>query len=425
MNLLQSIKLAAKSLGARKGRTFLSMLGVIIGLAAVIILVTYTKGTTKQMMEMLKAQGTNQIQVQAYKWTTRNDDDSVFQAIYNYCKQLSDMVDGVTPQQNFYGTVRYNTKSSDNMSWDDPLKSSPQIYMGSDQWSACNNAKIVKGRDLTYLDVKSGSLVCVLSELAAKNFFDYADPIGKEMTFDGLSFKVIGVYGSRFDLNNIPEGYEWQARQENYIVIPYTTSRALKVAGSYGVDNWSNQFVVKCKSSEATIETQARLETFLKTLVGDPKSGSQYGGYSIYSQDQAISSTEDANKSQQMLLGGIAAISLLVGGIGIMNIMLVTVTERTREIGIRKAIGAERKSIIIQFLIEACMICGIGGLLGIAVGYAGSLIVCKATLNLILLPDTGITVGSFAISVGLGIIFGLYPAVKASGLQPVEALRAE
>ena len=126
-----------------------------------------------------------------------------------------------------------------------------------------------------------------------------------------------------------------------------------------------------------------------------------------------------------MLLGGIAAISLIVGGIGIMNIMLVTVTERTREIGIRKAIGAERRSIIIQFLIEACMICGLGGILGIAVGYVGTLIVCKQTLGIILLPNPAITVGAFVISVGLGIIFGLYPAIKASGLQPVEALRAD
>ena len=128
---------------------------------------------------------------------------------------------------------------------------------------------------------------------------------------------------------------------------------------------------------------------------------------------------------QEMFLGGIAAISLLVGGIGIMNIMLVTVTERTREIGIRKAIGAERKSIIAQFLIEACLICGIGGLVGIAIGYLGTVIVCKETLGFIVWPSAGVTGGAFAFSVVMGVIFGLYPAVKASGLQPVDALRAD
>ena len=126
------------------------------------------------------------------------------------------------------------------------------------------------------------------------------------------------------------------------------------------------------------------------------------------------------------VLVAIAAISLLVGGIGIMNIMLVTVTERTREIGIRKAIGAERKSIIVQFLIEAAVICGIGGLIGIFIGYLGTLIAGKFLLGgMILWPGTAITIGAFAFSVVLGVIFGLYPAVKASGLQPVEALRAD
>jgi putative ABC transport system permease protein len=134
---------------------------------------------------------------------------------------------------------------------------------------------------------------------------------------------------------------------------------------------------------------------------------------------------DQANVLQQRFLGGIAAISLLVGGIGIMNIMLVTVTERTREIGIRKAIGAERRSIIVQFLIEAAMICGIGGILGIGVGYLGTLIMGKLSFNTILLPSAGITVGAFAISVALGIVFGLYPAAKASRLQPVDALRAD
>ena len=173
------------------------------------------------------------------------------------------------------------------------------------------------------------------------------------------------------------------------------------------------------------MEAQARLDSFLKALVGDGQAGNSYGSYSVTSNDNSIDSTAEASKSQQMLLGGIAAISLIVGGIGIMNIMLVTVTERTREIGIRKAIGAERKSIIAQFLIEACMICGIGGLFGIAAGYIGTLIVGKASFNMILWPSPGVTVGAFFISVALGVLFGLYPAIKASGLQPVEALRAD
>ena len=133
----------------------------------------------------------------------------------------------------------------------------------------------------------------------------------------------------------------------------------------------------------------------------------------------------EQDKVQQRFLGGIAAISLAVGGIDIMNIMLVTVTERTREIGIRKAIGAERKSIIAQFLIEACMLCGIEGIFGIIVGYVGTLVVGKQSFGIILIPEPSVAVGAFGISVALGIVFGLYPAIKASGLQPVDALRTQ
>ena len=158
---------------------------------------------------------------------------------------------------------------------------------------------------------------------------------------------------------------------------------------------------------------------YLKGLIGEN------GYFSVQNKSQWIDQSNEQNLMQQMFLGGIAAISLLVGGIGIMNIMLVTVTERTREIGIRKAIGAERKSIIAQFLIEACLICGIGGIIGIAIGYLGTAIVCQLVLKFISWPSMTVTLGSFAFSVAMGVIFGLYPAVKASGLQPVEALRAD
>ena len=141
--------------------------------------------------------------------------------------------------------------------------------------------------------------------------------------------------------------------------------------------------------------------------------------------NEGIDSANEENLVQSLVVGCIAGVSLLVGGIGIMNIMLVTVTERTREIGIRKAIGAERKSIIIQFLIEACMLCGLGGIIGIAFGYLGTLIAGKFMLQMILYPNMAITLGAFAFSVILGVIFGIYPAIKASGLQPVVALRAD
>ena len=426
MNLKQTIKLAVKSIGARKGRTFLTMLGVIIGLAAVITMVTYASGTTRKMMDLMQSMGTNRIQVQAHKWTGGSSEDVVFNSLYNYCQQqLGDLVLGVTPNQYTWFTVTYGSKNSDNMYSEDGRIQPPQIYMGSDQWAACSNATIAKGRDISYLDVKNGNQVCVLSARAAELFFNYADPIDEIMYFSGVPFRVIGVYAPRFDTSKLDENTSYYAQQDNFILLPYTTTRAFQIAGAGEVSSSNSNFIVKAKDAASRVEAMARLETFLQALVGDGKTGNSYGSYSVSSEDTYVDNQAEANRSQQLLLGGIAAISLIVGGIGIMNIMLVTVTERTREIGIRKAIGAERRTIIVQFLIEACMICGIGGILGIALGYAITIVLCQQTLGIFMLPAAGITVGSFIISVGLGIVFGLYPAIKASGLQPVEALRAE
>ena len=168
-----------------------------------------------------------------------------------------------------------------------------------------------------------------------------------------------------------------------------------------------------------TDEAKTAIDDFLMEIFKDEEL------YRITAMSELLDSLNSMIAMMSMLLGGIAGISLLVAGVGVMNIMLVSVTERTREIGIRKAIGAERKSIIAQFLIEACMICGIGGLFGIAAGYIGTLIVGKLSFKMILWPSPGVAVGSFFISVALGVIFGLYPAIKASGLQPVDALRAD
>jgi putative ABC transport system permease protein len=156
----------------------------------------------------------------------------------------------------------------------------------------------------------------------------------------------------------------------------------------------------------------------LKGLVGEDN-------YWVYSDDQWQQSMNEQMGMISLVLGGIAAISLLVGGIGIMNIMLVTVTERTREIGIRRAIGAQRSSIVAQFLIEAAMLCGIGGIIGIGIGAVGSYIVGRLMFQMTIYPAVWITACAFGFSVALGIIFGIYPALKAANLQPVEALRAE
>ena len=232
---------------------------------------------------------------------------------------------------------------------------------------------------------------------------------------------MVGVYSYKGDRSSSASGTEddqWINQMisgmDKMILLPSTMNRI------FNENEPISDYVVKVRSSEDLRPVITGLKGFLSGVID-----SNNGFYSVDSNDVYKEQQGDATKMQQNFLGGIAAISLLVGGIGIMNIMLVTVTERTREIGIRKAIGAERKSIIAQFLIEACMICGIGGLFGIAAGYIGTLIVGKLSFKMILWPSPGVAVGSFFISVALGVIFGLYPAIKASGLQPVDALRAD
>nr|WP_202621065.1 ABC transporter permease [Pseudoflavonifractor sp. 524-17] len=403
--------MAFKSIVARRGRTFLTMLGIIIGLAAVITQITYVKGQSKEIMAYYESMGTNQIQISAYKWGSGSA--NLFQSLYDYCLQLDDLVEGVTPNVYIWGTVQYGTKNSDTMDY------SPQLYLGSDQWSLCNNFTISQGRDLTYLDIKAAHQVCVLGSRAKELFFDYSDPIGKTITLSGVPFEVVGVYARK----DFSESAEMGWSLDNVIVFPYSTTRALAASGQDYSD--MSEFVAKAKSREALTEAVTRLDGFLAGLIGDPSTGNSYGHYSVYSPEQGRESTEEANKKQENMMAGVAAISLLVGGIGIMNTMLVTVTERTREIGIRKAIGAERRSIIAQFLIEACIICGIGGLLGILASYPACWIYCRKELGYIVNPDASIMITGVVVSVLLGVVFGMYPAIKASGLQPVDALRAE
>ena len=404
--------MATKSIFSNVGRSILTMLGVIIGLAAVIILVSYAQGQNIAMQAYYDSMGTNTINVSAYTWRSGTD---ITQMLYDYCLGL-DGVAGVTPNGQVNVTISYESKTLSNSDWN----TMTTVYLGSDQYGKCNDFTIAKGRELSYLDCKRLNKVCVLGSATADELFSFADPIGKTITLNGTPFLVVGVYQSKAAGVNTGTGDDGQwikneiKRKDRMVLIPYTMTR-------YFNNNESiSDYVVRAKTKDDIKDVMANLRSYLSTIISQDSGWSDVSAPSDWQDSQ-----NEATAMQQRFLGGIAAISLLVGGIGIMNIMLVTVTERTREIGIRKAIGAERRSIIIQFLIEAAMICGIGGIFGIIVGYIGTLIVCKLSFGAIMFPSVGITFGAAAISIILGIIFGMYPAIKASGLQPVVALRAE
>ena len=406
MNLAQAFKMAFKSIASKKTRSFLTMLGIIIGVASVVIMVSVVQGQNRKNMEYFEKMGDNKIQVYAYQYYNTSGDIS--ELLYEYCLEMQDLVLGITPNIESYQTmtIKYGAKTFSTDNYDDWSKRI-SVKLGSDQYGVCNNYTLGGGRELSFLDVDKTNRVCVLGSGAKEQLFDFVDPVGETIQINGQSFLVVGWYE--------PMDLEGREDLDNIIVIPYTFNRTLN--NNQQIDS----YIVKARSAQATVQAMTKLTAYLTGFIND-----QNGYCQVYSDNSSADALQNQNTMQAMVLGGIAAISLLVGGIGIMNIMLVTVTERTREIGIRKAIGAERKSIIVQFLIEAAVICGIGGLIGIFIGYLGTLIAGKFLLGgMILWPGTAITIGAFAFSVVLGVIFGLYPAVKASGLQPVEALRAD
>ena len=404
MSFRQAFKMAVKSIVGKKMRSFLTILGIIIGVAAVVIMVSVIQGQNQQWMKYILSQGTNRLSVEAYSWNGTNISDE----LSKYCMGLGDLVEGITPsslQINQTVNIKYGSKVFSTDNWDDWTKRIT-VELGSEQYGLCNNYTIAEGRDMSHLEIEKANNVCVLGGGAAELIFDFVNPIGKTITLNSTPFQVVGVYEKK----GVDGWPEW----DNIILIPYTFNRSMN--GNQPIQSYT----IKAVDAEASTRASTLIQGFLKGLIPEDN-----GWYNVQNSNQSIDNVNEQNLMQSLVVGCIAGVSLLVGGIGIMNIMLVTVTERTREIGIRKAIGAERKSIIIQFLIEACMLCGLGGIIGIFFGYLGTLIAGKFMLQMILYPTMSITIGAFAFSVVLGVVFGIYPAIKASGLQPVVALRAD
>jgi putative ABC transport system permease protein len=322
----------------------------------------------------------------------------ISQDLYDYCLTLDpELMVGFTPNYNTWTQVRYKSKVSD-----------VNICMGSEMYSLCASFELSAGRDISYMDVQKYNKVCVIGSKVQSDFFNYENPVGKKIMINGEEYTVIGTYESKGMSQNYGGDYV-----DNIIVVPYTLATRVQKS-NYKMSN----YIVKASSASATTELIKQLDQWMMAKVG------QYNYY-VYSENTYMEWQTADFMQTGLLLGGIAGISLIVGGIGIMNIMLVTVTERTREIGIRKAIGAPRRSIITQFLIEASVLSAMGGVIGILLGGGLTLIFGKLYFDSIYTPTPLIVFLAFMVSVAFGIGFGVYPAIRASKLQPVEALRNE
>lgn len=402
MNIGQSFEMALKSISHNKMRSFLTMLGIIIGVAAVVIMVSIVQGMNDMTIRSIERQGSHQISV---NFSSSRKIPGLAEDLYAFCKQHPETFLGVTPDSYDSCAVQYQQVSLQDR----------EIKLATDQFSSVKNYTIVEGRDLTYSDIINRSRVAVIGADTKKQFFNYADAIGKTIRLNGQQVTVVGVYQNKIDPNL--ESAQWYS-DDKVVVIPYTLQRT--IFRTEGI----NRFTVRATSAQAAIDGQKLVRDFLTPYFGNEND------FSVYSDQEWMNDMKQQYFIMSLVVGAIAGISLLVGGIGIMNIMLVSVTERTREIGIRKAIGADRLSIVVQFLIEAATVSASGGIIGMVFGTVGTLMIgmmmpTEMTEGMLLYPKVGIMVFAFIFSVFLGIFFGVYPALKASKLNPIDALRSE
>lgn len=407
MNLLLTFKIAVRALGRNKMRSSLTMLGIIIGVAAVIAMVGIGQGASASIQSSIANLGNNMLFVHSGSHNTggmrggtgssNNLTPEDAAAIEAECPAVR----AVSPGVRASGQLVFG-----NLNW----VASAGIYGANEKFPDIRAWPVAKGEFFTEGDVRTAARVCVIGKTVADNVFADGDPIGQTMRIRNLPFRVIGVFSSK---GQSAYGQD----QDDTVIVPYTTAQK-KMRTITHID----QVMVSAISPSATFTAEKQITDLLRQR---HKLGpNQEDDFFVRNLTDVAEAADQSSKIMTNLLASIAGVSLLVGGIGIMNIMLVSVTERTREIGIRMAIGARSKAIRRQFLIESITLSVVGGIFGIALGITASIIISN-TLNWPTLVSPVSIVAAVVFSVLVGVSFGYYPARKAAALDPIEALRYE
>lgn len=392
--MLQSFKLALRSIWSNKMRSFLTMLGIIIGVAAVIILVSIVNGYMGSVVDSFASMGVNQISVNVTNLTSRSLDED---QMYEFYEENKDLFAQMSPNVSVTTTVKHGTDEMDYTS----------VGGYSEEYLALKGYELEAGRNISYADIVSRQKVCVIGAYVAQQLYGSAQSaVDQTIKIGGYAFKVIGVVEPQ-DEDDMDEG-----GTDDFVWLPYSV--AIKMSRNAVISNYTFTSVDTSYSDECT----DALESFLFEIFKDDDL------YTVTAMSEMLDSLNEQIALMSGMLGGIAGISLLVAGVGVMNIMLVSVTERTREIGIRKSLGADKGTIMQQFVIEAAVTSSLGGVIGIIIGCVATTLIGRA-MGITATPTMGAVLVSFGVSVGIGLLFGYMPASRAANLNPIDALRSE
>ena len=393
--IYETFRQALKNIWSNKFRTLLTMLGIIIGIMAVIVIVGLGNGMTASMEDSFSSMGTNTLTVSIMGYGSRMVS---IEDVYNIVEENPDLFEDISPMVSLDGSVKIDTDTYGETS----VSGVSETYLGMADYT------IAEGRGIQYVDLEDNKKVCVIGDYLNRVAYG-GNGIGQTIKVGPEKFTIVGVLEAQVSDLSSQEGSD-----DDCVFIPYTTALRITMSTS------ANSYVVTLVDENDAAEGVEVIEAALTKLLNSDE------GFFVTSMSEML---DTMTSMVDMVITILTAISLLVGGIGIMNIMMVSVTERTREIGIRKALGAKERSILTLFVIEAATTSALGGLVGIALGYLVSAIANQilpmvlTDMELTVSPSLSSVVIAFGVSVGIGILFGYLPAKRAARLNPIEALR--